>query len=237
MGFIADLHLHTVASGHAYATLMDYIHLAKERGISCIGLSDHGPAMPGGPHLFHLGNQTVIPREIEGVMVLRGAEANIINYDGEIDIESRIAERLDYMIASLHDVVIRPGTQAENTQAVLRVIQNPKVRILGHLGNPRFDLDYEKIVEACAVSNVAIEINNSSFKAGSRQGSETNCGLLAKLAYNMQAPLIFSSDAHIQFDLADFDNCFKLTDDLGIPRDYIINYRRDQFFKWLGVEI
>jgi putative hydrolase len=96
MAFIIDLHTHTTASGHAYSTLMDYVGFAKEHAITGFGLSDHGPAMPGGPNIFHIANQTVIPRYIQDVLILRGVEANIISYMGNIDIDESYLNRLDY---------------------------------------------------------------------------------------------------------------------------------------------
>ncbi len=49
---IMDLHTHTMASGHGYSTLKENIDAAKEKGLKVLGLSEHGPAMPGGPHIF-----------------------------------------------------------------------------------------------------------------------------------------------------------------------------------------
>lgn len=237
MGFIVDLHVHTVASGHAYSTLMDYVRAAKEHAVVCFGLSDHGPAMPGGPNIFHIGNQVVIPRVIDGVYILRGVEANIMDFEGNLDVEDRIMNRLDYAIASLHDVILSPGTIAQNTQAILGAIAQPKVRIIGHLGNPKFPVDFEVIIDACIKHQVAIEINNSSFKADSRQGSEENCTDIAKMAYQAGAKIILGSDAHIHTDLAGFSSCFALLDKMNIPRDYPLNYRREQFTDWLGFKL
>ncbi len=37
-----DLHMHTVASTHAYSTLSDYIAQAKQKGIKLFAITDHG---------------------------------------------------------------------------------------------------------------------------------------------------------------------------------------------------
>ncbi len=37
-----DLHMHTVASTHAYSTLHDYIAEAKRKGIKLFAITDHG---------------------------------------------------------------------------------------------------------------------------------------------------------------------------------------------------
>lgn len=68
---VVDTHTHTVASGHAYSTIIENCIEASKKGIELIAMTDHGPAMPGGPHIFHFGNLKVIPRYIHGVEVLK----------------------------------------------------------------------------------------------------------------------------------------------------------------------
>ena len=50
-----DLHMHTVASTHAYSTLSDYIAQAKQKGIKLFAITDHGPDMEDAPH--HSGRE------------------------------------------------------------------------------------------------------------------------------------------------------------------------------------
>ncbi len=38
-----DLHMHTVASTHAYSTLHDYIAEAQQKNIRLFAITDHGP--------------------------------------------------------------------------------------------------------------------------------------------------------------------------------------------------
>ncbi len=86
MRLVADCHVHTVNSGHAYSTINEYATEAAEKGLELIGMTDHGPAMPGGPHIYHFDNLKIIPDNLHGVEILKGAEANIIGYDGSMDI-------------------------------------------------------------------------------------------------------------------------------------------------------
>ena len=166
MKYVLDTHVHTIPSGHAYSTIHDYIKVAKERNIELIGITDHVPAMPGASNVFHLANQVVIPRVIEGIKVLRGAEVNIIDFAGSIDIEEeRFLKNLDVVIGSFHDVCLVPGTVEENTNAFVNAMKNKYIDIIGHPGNPRIPIDYVKFVDACKEHNVIVEINNSSFNA------------------------------------------------------------------------
>lgn len=72
MKIVADTHCHTLASTHAYNTLLEMVRYAKQIGLKTIGLTDHGPAMPDGPHEWHFTNLAIWPDIIEGVRVLKG---------------------------------------------------------------------------------------------------------------------------------------------------------------------
>ena len=56
-----DLHMHTVASTHAYSTLHDYIAEAKRKGIKLFAITDHGPDMADAPHYWHFVNMHIWP--------------------------------------------------------------------------------------------------------------------------------------------------------------------------------
>ena len=49
--YLIDLHTHTNCSTHAYSTLEENIAAAKKRGIVAIAITNHGPAIPDGPHI------------------------------------------------------------------------------------------------------------------------------------------------------------------------------------------
>ena len=53
---IMDLHTHTIASGHAYNTLYEMVHAAASRGLGLLGVTEHGPRIPGACHPFYFIN-------------------------------------------------------------------------------------------------------------------------------------------------------------------------------------
>ncbi len=61
MDILVDLHTHTVNSGHAYSTLTENVTAAVAHGLKAIGITDHGPALPGGAHDYHFWNLRVLP--------------------------------------------------------------------------------------------------------------------------------------------------------------------------------
>lgn len=231
--FVLDTHIHTLASGHAYSTLMEYIVIAKEKGIQLIAQTDHGPAMPGGPHEYHIGNQVIIPRVIEGVEVLRGVEANIINCRGEIDIPIHYLKRLDIIIASLHEPVIAPGTIEENTNTLIEAMKNPMVDVIAHAGNPKFPIDIPRFVAAAIENSVLVEINNSSFSGTTRVGSDENCIEIARVANTLGAQVIAGTDSHIAFQLGEFQNVQAVFEAVDMDEELIINNDIEKLKKFL----
>ncbi|QAT41250.1 phosphatase [Clostridium sp. JN-9] len=221
MKYVVDTHTHTIVSGHAYTTLLENVKEASKQGIKLLGTTDHGPNMPGGPHLFYFSNMKAWPRKIDNVTLLRGCEANITDYKGNIDIPELICRNLDIIIASLYDVCIKPGSRDENTEALLNVMDNPYIDIIGHSGNPIFPIWEEKVVKKAKDKNILIEINNGSF--GSRAGSEENCYKIAKLCKENGVKLILGSDAHTCFQIGRFQKAESLINKLNISEDLIMN--------------
>lgn len=228
MNAIIDLHCHTIASGHAYSTLKENIDEAKAKGLKYVGVSDHAPNMPGSTHPFYFGNLGVIKEEINGVKVLKGIEANIMDFDGNIDIPEDIIGKLDYVIASFHPPCINPGNINENTKAILNVMENEEVKIIGHLDDSRYLVDYEKVVIKAKESNTLLEINNSSLKPNSfRLGAIDNAKILLNLCKKHEVKVILGSDAHIYYQVGNFENCIKIIEEVDFPGNLVVNFNED----------
>lgn len=235
MNIEVDSHTHTVASGHAYSTLAENVGAAAARNIKLLAITDHGPAMPDSPHHWFFKNMRIIPRVIDGVGILRGVEANIVDYNGEIDIEAHLLDHMDIVLASLHEPVISPATKSKNTDGVVKAIASDKVNVFAHGGNPAFPIDFDEVAKAAAYYKVLIEINNSSFTT-SRPGSEMNCRKLAEAVVSHGGYLTFGSDAHIASRVGAFDECLTLVKNAGVPKKNIINYSGSKFLKYIQKE-
>ena len=186
-------------------------------------LTDHGPAMPGGAHLYHFANMIVLPRELDGVKILRSAECNITDTDGTLDIPDRVLDNLDLVHAGLH---LRCGYEGKdigsNTRALLGVIDSGKVDILAHPGNPLFPVDYRTVVRAAASNGVLIEVNNASFTVV-RKGSEENCRLIVEEAKRTGARICVGSDAHDASLVGEFDVALELIDSVGLEDELVVS--------------
>lgn len=228
MKFVLDTHSHTIAGGHAYSTVMEIAKMASDKGLELICITEHGPAMPGGPHEYYFGNLRVIPDVIYGVRILKGIEANILGYDGKLDISERYLEKMDVVIASLHEVCYPGGGVEENTEALINALQNPYVDIIAHPGNPKYPIDQEEVVKAAKKYGKMLEINNGTFM-GSRRGSYENCLNIARLAKKYGVMLSIGSDAHIAFDIGRFDKAYEIIKEAEVPEDLIVNTSVEKF--------
>ncbi len=227
-----DSHTHTIASGHAYSSLAENVAAAAARGIKLLAITEHGPAMPGGPHIWFFKNMRVIPRLMHGVGILRGIEANIVNDKGQLDIEDSLLPCLDIVLASLHEPIITPSTIQAHTNAVISAITSGKIDILAHGGNPVFPIEVDEVAKAAKAYNVLIEINNSSFTT-SRPGSEKYCTALAEAVGRHGGLLTFGSDAHIACNVGGFAECTTFVTKIGFPAARILSCNREHFLRFL----
>ncbi|WP_373600740.1 phosphatase [Paraclostridium bifermentans] len=228
MKAIIDLHCHTVASGHAYSTIKENIDEAKIKGLKYVGVSDHAPGMPGSTHPYYFGNLGVIKNEINGVNILKGIEANIIDLNGNIDIPEDVVGKLDYVIASFHPPCIKSGSKEENTQAILKVMDNKEVKIIGHLDDSRYPVDYDRVVKKAIETNTLLEINNSSLRPnGFRVGAVENAKQMLELCKKYKAKVILGSDAHIYYQVGSFENCEKILNEVDFPGNLVVNYSEE----------
>ncbi len=222
MHLVADMHTHSISSGHAYSTILEIAQAAKLKGLEMIAITDHGPAMPGGPDQYHFGNLQILPPTISGVRVLAGVEANIIDFHGKLDLHERYLRKLDIVLAGMHPVCSPLGTIEQNTRTICLAMENPFVDVIVHPGNPEYPVDLETIIEASLRTGVALEINNSSLM-GSRKGSSPRCFSIASLAAQKGCPLIIGSDSHFAPHVGRFEDAIKLCLEAGVKAEQIIN--------------
>lgn len=231
--FKVDTHLHTVASGHAFGTVTEMARAASLKGLEMIALTDHGPSMPGGAHRFYFSNLVVLPPFIEGVEVLRGIEANIVSEDGDLDLDTRYLEKLDWVAVGLHDDCIEPMSSELNTRAIIRAIESGLVDVVVHPGNPHFPIDHGKLVRAMADAGIIMEINNSSLVSPHRRGSDANCAELAQLAVKHNLNLVLGSDAHSPWQVGELAQAFDLATNCGVKPEQLLNFSAERIRAYL----
>lgn len=241
--FPADLHYHTILSGHAFNTLFETIKEAKKRNIKLLAITEHGPAVPGAPSLHYFRVAYRVPQKVNGLEILMGVEANILDISGKLDIPEPLLALQDIVLAGLHDKLREEMsyeglTRCDHTKAFINVIKNPHVNIIAHPAYSYFPFDIEKVVKEACNNNTLLELNTSYFRIG-RDNRETLIKMI-KLVKEKGFPIVVNSDAHIA---AELDNNFlteKEMKELGITKEDVLNTspeRVKSFFKIRGRKI
>ena len=237
MDYLLDVHTHTVASGHAYNSIMEMAKAGFDKGLKLLGITEHAPMMPGSCNSMYFRNLKVVPRSLCGIEVMLGVELNILDFDGHVDLDAHALRQLDIRIASLHSVCILPGTKEENTKAVLGAIHNPMVDIIGHPDDGIYPLDYKPIVEAAKETHTLLEVNNNSLNPmGARKNTRGNLITMLELCREYGQPVIMNSDAHVFSDVGRRDFSEELIRELDFPEELSVNRSVETFKEYLNLK-
>jgi len=166
------LHNHSTDSD-GVATVEEMGAAAASRGWQFLGIADHSPAAhyANGLNAQQLRDQwrriDAYNRSVERLRIVKGLEADILT-DGQLDIPDGCEDGLDYVVASVHSG-FKLGREAQ-TDRIVRAVRHPACRVLGHptgrllLARPPYDVDLDRVLEACAEAGVAVEINASPYR-------------------------------------------------------------------------
>lgn len=232
MQYLVDLHTHTLASGHAYSTMEEMIKSAAERGIKLLGITEHAVKMPGTCHLFYFQNLKIVEREQQNVRLLLGAELNVMDFEGNVDLDERILKQLDHCIASFHTPCLVPGTKEENTKAACKVMENPYVTILGHPDDARFPFDYETLVLKAKETGTILELNNSSLSPTSfRPNAWENDCIMLELCKTHGVEVLVDSDAHSAKQVGNHEYAEKILKEMNFPEELLLNDKPERILE------
>jgi len=191
-----DLHMHTVETD-GRATLEEMAAAARERGYQYIAITDHSKAlaMANGldeartvafaKHVRKIGDKL-------GIHVFSGIECDILR-DGSLDLADDALAELDLVIGSVHSNMNLEA--AEMTDRLLRAVENPHIRILGHptgrllLQREGYPYDFDRVAAAAVKNGVWLEINASPERLDLH-------GPLIRSAKAKGARFTISTDAH-----------------------------------------
>lgn len=224
MNLVLDCHCHSVASGHAYSTIDELAISAEEKGLELIAITDHTAGMPGGAHMFHFMNLKVLPEKLHGVEIMRGVEANIIDPEGQIDATEEVLEEVSFVIASMHPPTFPYGEKKDVMKALMNVMRNPRVNVIGHPDDGRFPIDYSVLVQEAKETKTLLEVNNSSLKPTSfRAGAEENYKKMLEYCKEYKVPIILGSDSHFMTEVGNFQFAEAVLKKINFPEELIAN--------------
>lgn len=220
---VADLHTHTLCATHAFNPYTEMARQAVQLGYAVLAITDHGPAMPDAPHNWHFGNLRAIPRQVEGVVILRGAEANVMDVNGGLDFTARELAGMEWVVASIHSPCV-PGllSEREATRLWLAVAENPSVDCIGHSEQQNYKYDYDLVTKAFARNHKVVEINGNSFTV--RKDGIPNMRALLLACRKNGCKIALDSDAHSVMQMRDNTaRLLTLLEEVDFPPELVVN--------------
>lgn len=231
---VADLHTHTIYSTHAYSTVTENAAAAARKGLLAIAMTDHSLSTPEPGHHWHFTNMRVLPPYIEGVRVFRGIEVNVLQHDGTLDTPAEMLEKMELVIASMHNTIMTLGTIEEITTAWLAIAANPHVDIIGHCGTPTFAFDYERVIPEFGRQGKLVEINEGTFRV--RSDSFENCRRVALLCKQHGVHIVVNSDSHYHDHIGQYDKSIAMLREIEFPAELIVNSSRQRLEEYLNTK-
>lgn len=192
-----DLQMHTTASD-GQSSVEEMAEAAKKLGYQYILITDHSKAVTVANGLDekraveHIQRIKAARKKVKGIEIWAGSEVDILG-DGKLDYPDSLLKQFDIVLVSVHSRMTQPAE--EMTRRLLKALENPYVRILGHptgrqiLKRDPFQFDLEKVLEAAQKNGVILELNGNPERLDL-------CDRHVKLARDRGMKIIISTDAH-----------------------------------------
>ncbi|MFI3284520.1 MAG: phosphatase, partial [Erysipelotrichaceae bacterium] len=159
-----------------------------------------------------------------------------MNPEGDIDVDDESLSVVDYAIASIHSPVFGYQNIEATTQAYLRALRHPIVRVLGHIDDGKHMCDYRQVIEACVQNHVLIEVNNSSLKPDAfRLNAKENIKEILAICKELKCPIIMNSDAHFCLDVGNIEHSIEAITLANFPNELIVNYNEELLKEYFNV--
>jgi DNA polymerase (family 10) len=229
-----DLHYHSDRSGDGRSTLEEMIEAAMTRGYEYVAFTDHGEdlAINGSPRevmLEHRDRIRLLQERYTDVRLLFGCELNI-GPKGDLDYDADFRREFDFCVASIHSHF--DLARDDQTARILTALSDPSVNAIGHLSGryigrrPGVDLDVEVVLEALAVTGVALEINGALDRLDASAE-------VARLAMSGDVDFVIDTDSHHTSDLVRMGYGVTYAQRGWVTTDRVVNTRPvDEFLEW-----
>lgn len=154
-------------------TLEEMANACAAAGLEYFGICDHSrtASYAGGLSIEEVIQQQAevdaLNEKNKKFRIFKGIESDILN-DGSLDYPDEVLKTFDFVVASVHQNLKMDEKKA--MQRLLKAIENPYTRILGHptgrllLSRPGYPVDHRKIIDACAANGVVMELNANPWR-------------------------------------------------------------------------
>lgn len=253
MLLFGDYHTHTKYSKnfHGKSSIEQNVKIAVQKGLKEIGITEHGFA-----HKFFGVRRKNIKKmraeidrlnKIYPIKIYLGIEANIISYDGDIDLTPNEQKMFDYVIAGYHSkATVKKQDRKKfklnkkcyrsknysteviqaNTQAYINAITKNRVNIISHIGS-KFKCDIVEVAKVCKQTGTLLEINGRRICYTEQD--------IAKLV-QIDTKFIINSDAHKAKNVGECNRPTNFAIKHNIPNNLIANINKLPKFEYTEIK-
>ncbi|MEG0842803.1 MAG: PHP domain-containing protein [Romboutsia sp.] len=236
MQILADYHTHTIYS-HGKGTIEENVKEAINKGIKTIGIADHGyKHLTYGVKIDDIYKMREdidkLNEKYKNIEILLGMECNILDCSGNIDMDDKIREELDYVMAGYHfgsqptslksmlnhcdNYIIKTQKAKENnTLGIVNAMKNNDIFIITHPGD-KGNIYIEEIAKIAKITDTMLEINSSH--------GFLNCEQISKIK-TIGNKFVIGSDAHIPSRVGDFELAMKIVNGVNLDLSRIENIK------------
>jgi putative hydrolase len=233
-----DLHVHSIRSTCGFHTLLEIVSIMKSKGLETFAITDHSPVHDTPKSYFSVLLKR-LPSVIDGIRVLKGVEATILDTDGTIDLPVYNGHKFDIVLAGLHDQGIfatNPGIEM-NTEALVNTMRrNPEVKVITHPTYGSMPVDLDILTDVALETGKALEINNSYILTG--KNNPDSLYKLIGLVREKGNLIAVNSDGHIFNEMGEFGLALEALDKFGGADKFrIVNRTRESLEEFLGYPV
>lgn len=241
----ADFHTHTHFSD-GKGSIEENVLAARAKGLKKVAITDHGPGHLGFGIKRHQLKEMrevvdLLNRKYEDIEILLGLEANILNEDGDIDVDVSLLSYLDLLLAGYHfgssprklvrDIAFHSNNWFKNrsktiyeralkanTKAFINAMRRHDIDIITHPG-AKGPLDIDAIARVAEETGTALEIS------ASRHAYLTTEDILIAKQYKVDFTV--NSDAHIPEGIGEVEGGLMRAEAAGVALESLLNNREE----------
>ena len=234
----SDCHTHTIYSGDGKGTIEQNVCAAVEQGLSKIAITDHGFN-----HMAYGIKRKVVKemrdeierlKKVYPIEILLGIEANLISYNGDIDLTDEEVKLFDIILLGIHkstkpkkffgwfNFTLRnlmwdtKRHSRKTTDSYIKALHKYPIGILVHLHNI-VRVDAIRIAKEAVKTGTLVELNNKHMLF-----SQDEISAMASLG----AKFVIDSDAHTPQGVGNCPNVMEFLSTHDVPLDNIVNLQK-----------
>jgi putative hydrolase len=205
------------------------LNAARDRGLKGLAITDHGSFVGGSANSVFFERLT---QPVPGIRLYKGVEANVMDRNGRIDVNSRYLKWTDIVLLGYHHFPEEGLDPREYSDIMIGTLEcNPCVDVVTHPNMPDFPMEYRSLAREARRLGVAVELNNSKLALG--RASEDTTRRLVEICAEEEALVVVNSDAHTVEEPGETRAIRTIMEEIDVPLNLVINRTLESTESWI----